>query len=114
MPDVGNHPAADYHIVGQNAESSDQTRVAENAPERTRGIAGSASGKQKGVNAVGLGASADDVFDQNDGNADEHHDCNESEHVGAATVFTDKIRKAPSGAEADRRTGNGQNVGQAT
>ena len=113
MPDVGNHPSADNHVIGQNTKSSQQTRITENLPQRTRGIAGSTACQSECVNTVGLCAAADDVFNKDNGNADEHHDGNEGEHVCTTAVFTDEIRKAPCGAESDRRAGNGQDIGQA-
>ena len=112
MPDVRDHPAADYHVVGENAEGAQKPRVAKEFPQRTRGIAGSTACQSKGVDAVGLCAAADDVFNKDNGNADEHHDGNEGD-VCATAVFTDEIRKAPCGAESDRRAGNGQDIGQA-
>mgnify|MGYP000994152817 CR=1 FL=1 len=107
------YPAADYHVVGENAKGAQKPRVAKEFPQRPRGIAGSTASQSKGVDAVGLCAAADDVFNKDNGNADEHHDGNEGEHVCATAVFTDEIRKAPSGAESDRRAGNGQDIGQA-
>lgn len=113
MPDVGNHPAADDHVVSQDPEGPQKARVPEDLPQGARGVARRAAGKGKGVHAVGLRTAADDVFHENDRDAHEHHHGDEGEHIGAAAILAHKIRKAPSGAEADRRTGNGQNVCQA-
>ena len=112
VPDVGEHPAADHHVVGENPEGPQKPRVAEDLPEGARLLSVVDARAHEGVDAVGLAAPADDVFDEDDRDAHEQHHETEGEHVGAAAVFTHEIRKAPGGAETDGRAGNRQDVCQ--
>ena len=86
VPDVGDHPAADHHVVGKNAEGAQKPRVAEDLPKRIGRAARYAVGENEGVHAVGLGAAADHVFNEDDRDAHEQHHGNEGQHIGAAAV----------------------------
>ncbi|SKO34694.1 Uncharacterised protein [Mycobacteroides abscessus subsp. massiliense] len=108
IDDVADHPAAEHHVIGHDAECAEQAHPTDQFPNFGNGFAIHCAAKR--IQCVHAFTAADDVFHQNHRNTDDQHGDTEQKHIRAAAVFTNQIRETPSCAKADSRAGNGDGV----
>ena len=110
IDDVADHPAAEHHVIGHDAECAEQAHPTDQFPNFGNGFAIHCAAKR--IQRVHAFTAADDVFHQNHRNTDDQHGDTEQKHIRAAAVFTNQIRETPCCAKADSRAGNGKDVSQ--